>query len=67
MHDVRHVGEVTLRVEPATRGEGTSFHVAAGLNTIPPEFISAVEQGAQEATLRGGTWRKRGGGCKNYA
>ena len=53
MHDVRHVGEVTLRVEPATRGEGTSFHVAAGLNTIPQELISAVEQGAQEATLAG--------------
>ena len=53
MHDVRHVGEVTLRVEPATRGGGTSFHVAAGLNTIPQELISAVEQGAQEATLAG--------------
>ena len=53
IHDVRHVGEVSVRVEPATRGEGTSFQIAAGLDTIPQELISAVEQGAREATLAG--------------
>ena len=40
-------------MEPATRGEGTSFQLAAGLETIPQELISAVEQGAREATLAG--------------
>jgi elongation factor G len=53
IHDVRHIGEVTLRVEPATRGGGTSFRVAAGLDTIHQELVDAVEQGAREATLAG--------------
>jgi elongation factor G len=53
IHDVRHVGEVFLRVDPETRGGGTSFHVAAGLDVVPQELIGAAEQGAKEATLAG--------------
>ena len=53
IHDVRHVGEVTILVESANRGEGISFKVAEGLDTVPQELISAVEQGAKEATLAG--------------
>jgi elongation factor G len=53
IHDVRHMGEVTISVKPAPRGEGLSFHVGPGLETVSPEIIGYVEQGAREATLSG--------------
>lgn len=53
IHDVRHMGEITISVKPAPRGEGLSFHVAPGLETVSPELIGYVEQGAREATLSG--------------
>ncbi len=53
IHDVRHMGEVTVSVKPAPRGEGLSFHVTPGLETVSPELIGYVEQGAREATLSG--------------
>ncbi len=53
IHEVHHRGEVTLTVECAPRGEGMSFKVAPGLDSVPPEFINFVEQGAREATLSG--------------
>jgi elongation factor G len=54
IHDVRHLGEVTVKVEPATRGEGTVFEVAKNVrDAMSPELIGFVEQGAREAMLSG--------------
>ena len=54
IHDVRHIGEVTLQVEPGTRGSGFAFHVASDLEaSVDTEIIAYVEQGAKEATLAG--------------
>jgi elongation factor G len=53
IHDVRHVGEVTVSVEPAARGEGTSFKIAPALETLPAELLDFMEQGAREAMLAG--------------
>ncbi|HMK33444.1 MAG TPA: elongation factor G [Desulfomonilaceae bacterium] len=52
IHEQRHMGEVTISVEPAGRGEGVSFRVAQDLE-LPPESIAHVEQGAREAMLSG--------------
>jgi elongation factor G len=53
IHDVRHVGEVTVSVKPAARGEGTSFKIAPALETLPAELLDFMEQGAREAMLAG--------------
>ncbi|MFZ5864980.1 MAG: elongation factor G [Thermodesulfobacteriota bacterium] len=53
IHDVRHVGEVTLDVEPASRGEGISFKPGLAVADMPQDVIQYVEQGAREATLAG--------------
>jgi elongation factor G len=53
IHDVRHLGEVTVGVEPAPRNEGVAFNLAPSLDTVSPEVLSFVEQGAREATLSG--------------
>ncbi|MGO9122418.1 MAG: elongation factor G [Desulfomonilaceae bacterium] len=54
IHDVRHMGEVTLQVEPGTRGNGFAFQVASDSDAVAhPEMIAYVEQGAKEATLSG--------------
>ncbi|MEW6115249.1 MAG: EF-Tu/IF-2/RF-3 family GTPase, partial [Thermodesulfobacteriota bacterium] len=53
IHDVRHVGEVTLDVEPASRGESISFKPGLAVADMPQDVIQYVEQGAREATLAG--------------
>jgi elongation factor G len=53
LHDVRHMGEVTLSVAPAARGNGLTFLSALSAETIDLETIKYVEQGAREATLAG--------------
>ena len=53
IHDVRHIGEVTLTVEPAPRGEGVSFSTDPVLQVIPEELRDYLEQGAREATMAG--------------
>jgi elongation factor G len=53
IHDVRHFGEVTLRAEPAPRGEGNSFVLGDNLDMVPPELLKVAEQGATEGTLSG--------------
>ena len=51
---MRHMGEVTLQVEPGTRGDGFAFQVASDSDAAAhPEMIAHVEQGAKEATLSG--------------
>jgi elongation factor G len=54
IHDVRHVGEVTLKVGPGARGSGFAFQVASDLEaSVDKEITDYVEQGAKEATLAG--------------
>jgi elongation factor G len=53
IHDVRHIGEVTVAVEPAARGRGVSFTTDAALATVDQQLIQYAEQGAREATLAG--------------
>ncbi|HTY25506.1 MAG TPA: elongation factor G [Desulfomonilaceae bacterium] len=54
IHDVRHFGGVTLHVEPVARGDGFAFQAAQELQeSIDPQILGHVEQGAREATLAG--------------
>ncbi len=53
IHDVRHMGEVTISVEPTSRGTGLVFEIRTGLDAVPPDLAGYVEQGAREATLAG--------------
>ncbi len=53
IHDVRHVGEVTLMVEPAPRGSGVSLEFAPRLEVFPEALRGHLEQGAREAVLAG--------------
>jgi elongation factor G len=47
------VGHVRLRVEPAARGAGFSFHSRASAEEIPREFMAAIRAGVEEAAVRG--------------
>ncbi len=53
IHDVRHVGEVTLMVEPAPRGSGVSLEFDPKLEVFPEALRGHLEQGAREAVLAG--------------
>ena len=53
IHDVRHIGEVTVAVEPAARGRGVIFTTDAALEAVDRQMIQYAEQGAREATLAG--------------
>jgi len=53
IHDVRHLGEVTVTVEPAPRGEGLFFDFDKAFDTVSQDQRDFLEQGAREATLAG--------------
>ena len=54
MHDAHHRGDVTIRVDPAARGEGLIIRTVPGLaQAIGNERLQFVEQGAREAMLAG--------------
>ncbi len=46
-------GHVWLELEPLPKGEGFKFENQTGADVIPPEFISAVEEGVKEAMESG--------------
>ena len=50
----RHFGEIHLTVKPVSRGSGNSFRSAVSAETIPVNFIPAIEEGVMEA-LESGT------------
>ncbi len=50
----RHFGEVHLSVKPLSRGSGNSFRSAVSAETIPDNFIPAIEEGVMES-LESGT------------
>jgi elongation factor G len=51
--ETRHVGDVTLSVEPSPRGEGVSFVTAPAIAESNAELIPYVEVGVREAILSG--------------
>ena len=48
-----HFGQVTLRLEPLSRGAGIQFTSKLKEDIIAPEYVDAIEEGAREATLSG--------------
>jgi len=50
---VRHFAEVILDLSPRERGKGNWFVNSAGEETIPPQFVSAIEQGVMESLESG--------------
>ncbi len=53
IHDTRHMGDVLLSVKPTQRGAGIDYLMAKSFDSVPPDFIGAIEQGAREAMLSG--------------
>ncbi|MEE8541065.1 MAG: elongation factor G [Desulfobacterales bacterium] len=50
----RHFGEIHLTVKPVSRGSGNSFRSVVTAETIPDNFIPAIEEGVMES-LESGT------------
>jgi elongation factor G len=48
-----HFGQVSLRLEPLTRGAGIQFSNTLQEDVLAPEYVAAIEEGAREATLSG--------------
>lgn len=53
IHDARHLGEVSVTVEPTARGEGLVLAFDGKFDAVPQEQREFLEQGAREATLAG--------------
>jgi len=53
MDEVRHFGEVFLRISPNGRGKGIEFHSELPAGALPPEALSAVEEGVREGSTVG--------------
>jgi len=53
IHDVRHIGDVTLSVSPTQRGTGHRFQNAIPPDQLSPDLLHFIEQGAREAMLAG--------------
>lgn len=53
MEEVRHFGEVFLRISPNGRGKGIEFHSEAPEGTLPPEGFFSIEEGVREASAAG--------------
>jgi elongation factor G len=49
----RHYGEVTLRLEPLSRGEGNRFASSLKDEDLPPTLVKAVEKGVMESLESG--------------
>ncbi len=48
-----HFGEVKVKLKPLARGEGRKFGARVSEETIPAQFIPAIEQGVMEALESG--------------
>jgi elongation factor G len=49
----RHFAEVTLKLSPRERGKGNWFANSLSAESVPSEFVPAIEQGAVEALESG--------------
>ena len=53
MDEVKHFGEVFLRISPNGRGRGIEFHSEAPEGTLPAEGLLAIEEGIGESSTVG--------------
>jgi elongation factor G len=53
MDEVKHFGEVFLRISPNVRGRGIEFHSEAPEGTLPAEGLLAIEEGIGESSTVG--------------
>jgi elongation factor G len=53
IEDLRHVAEVTLKLIPNNRGNGLEFRSQAINTILPPEGLSAIEEGVRDASTAG--------------
>jgi elongation factor G len=53
MDEVRHFGEVFLRISPNERGKGIEFHSEVPEGALLPEWLLSVEEGVREGSSVG--------------
>jgi elongation factor G len=53
MDEVKHFGEVFLRISPNGRGKGIEFHSEVPEGTLPAEGLFSVEEGIRESSTVG--------------
>jgi len=53
MDEVKHFGEVFLRISPNRRGKGVEFHSEMPEGTLPAEGLSSIEEGVRESSTVG--------------
>ncbi len=53
MDEVKHFGEVFLRISPNGRGKGIEFHSEVPERSLPAEGLLAVEEGIRESSTVG--------------
>jgi elongation factor G len=53
MDEVKHFGEVFLRISPNGRGKGIEFHSEAPEGTLPAEGLRSIEEGIGESSTVG--------------
>ncbi len=53
MDEVKHFGEVFLRISPNVRGRGIEFHSEVPEGTLPAEGLLAIEEGIGESSTVG--------------
>jgi len=53
LEEVRHFGEVFLRISPNGRGKGIEFHSEAPEGSLPSEGLLSIEEGIREASTSG--------------
>jgi len=53
MDEVKHFGEVFLRISPNGRGKGIKFHSEVREGTLPAEGLFSIEEGIRESSTVG--------------
>jgi elongation factor G len=53
MDEVKHFGEVFLRISPNGRGKGIEFHSVVPEGTLPAEGLFSIEEGIRESSTVG--------------
>jgi elongation factor G len=53
MEEVRHFGEVFLRISPNGRGKGIEFYSEVPNEVLPPEGLLSIEEGIRESSTVG--------------
>jgi elongation factor G len=53
MDEIKHFGEVFLRISPNGRGKGIEFHSVVPEGTLPAEGLFSIEEGIRESSTVG--------------